>query len=121
MLAPLVEPKDDRSMFESPCPALGAVPPSRLIAVRRVAADGVVAAGVAMSDQHRIPAVGREPAIGLVGDLTCGITVPFCSRKVSQLGSTSERSTERRLPTSMFVETCTDIDIVWLVRGTLST
>jgi hypothetical protein len=87
MLAPLVEPKDDRSMFESPCPALGAVPPSRLIAVRRVAADGVVAAGVAMSDQHRIPAVGREPAIGLVGDLTCGITVPFCSRKVSQLGS----------------------------------
>jgi hypothetical protein len=46
-----------------------AVPPPRLIAVRRVAAGGVVAAGITMGDQHRIPAVGREPAIGLVGDL----------------------------------------------------
>jgi hypothetical protein len=28
----------------------------------------MVAAGVAMGDQRRIPAFGREPAIGLVGD-----------------------------------------------------
>ena len=48
------------------------VPPPRLIAVGRVTAGGVMAAGVAMGDQHRVAAVGREPAIGLVGDRGLG-------------------------------------------------
>ena len=48
------------------------VPPARLIAVRRVMAGGVVAAGVAVGDQHRVAAIGRETAIGLVGDRGLG-------------------------------------------------
>jgi hypothetical protein len=48
------------------------VPPARQIAVCRIAPGCVMAAGVAVSNQRRVPAIGGEPAIGLVNDFRLG-------------------------------------------------
>ncbi len=44
------------------------VPAARLPAIRGIAPGRVVAAGEAVRDEHRVAAVRREPAVGLVGD-----------------------------------------------------
>src|SRR4029077_4239041 len=49
-----------------------AVPRTRLVAVCRVAAGEMVAAGVAMRAQDGVAAAGCEPAISLVGDRRLG-------------------------------------------------
>ena len=45
-----------------------AIPRARQIAVRRVAPGGVVPAGIAVRDQHRVAPVCGKRAVGLVGD-----------------------------------------------------
>ena len=66
-----------------------AVPRARLVAVRRVAAGEMVAAGVAMRAQDGVAAaiwsIGRrEPAIGLVGDRRLGHDRAVGERKIAQ-------------------------------------
>src|SRR6516162_11135339 len=94
MLPALVEPKDEPSIFEAMTNKFvgvdrlarpdQAVPRARLVAVRRVAAGEMVAAGVAMRAQDGVAAVGRWPAIGLVSDRRLGHHRAVGQREISQ-------------------------------------
>jgi len=61
-----------------------AIPRARLVAVCRVAAGEVVAAGIAVRAEDGVAAVGLRPAIGLVGDRRLGHYRAVGEREIAQ-------------------------------------